>query len=152
MVGAIAHSPPGWIAPTLGFGGVTFSGQEAGLIRHTGSVSSAEVKNLEAISKAIDQHNSSCPWPAAEVRMNPFEVDRLGWDQIRGLPLVPDPDIGTGRFVIVCSRDADGEDLEEAEAVGEEYVTVGPSPGRQGEDQDRPDGPPAAPPGFPGWN
>jgi len=84
--------------------------------------------------------------------MNPFEVDRLGWDRIRGLPLVPDPDVGTGRFVIVCSRDADGEDLEEAEAVGEEYVTVGPSPGRQGEDQDRPDGPPAAPPDFPSWN
>ena len=23
--------------------------------------------------------------------MNPFEVERLGWDEIRGLPVVPDP-------------------------------------------------------------
>ena len=79
----------------------------------------AEAKNLEAISKAIDQHNSGCPFPAAEVRMNPFEVERLGWDEIRGLPVVPDADIGTGRFRIVCSRDLDGAGLEETEAIGE---------------------------------
>jgi hypothetical protein len=89
-------------------------------------VASPEAKNLEAISKAIDQHNANCPFPAAEVRMNPFEIERLGWDQIRGLPLLPDPDLGTGRFRIVCSRDLDGEGLEEVEAVGQEVETVGP--------------------------
>jgi hypothetical protein len=92
---------------------------------------SAEAKNLEAISKAIDQHNANCPFPAAEVRMNPFEVERLGWEEIRGLPVVPDPEIGTGRFRIVCSRDVDGAELEEAEAVGEPLETVAPEP-RQG--------------------
>ena len=90
-------------------------------------MASAEGKNLEAISKAIDQHNASCPFPAAEVRMNPFEVERLGWDEIRGLPLVPDPEIGTGRFRIVCSRDLDGEGLEETEAVGEEVFVGAPA-------------------------
>jgi hypothetical protein len=79
---------------------------------------SAEAANLEAISKAIDQHNSSCPWPASEVRMNPFEVERLGWEEIRGLPVVADPAIGTGRFRIVCSREDEGAGLEETEAVG----------------------------------
>jgi hypothetical protein len=78
----------------------------------------AEAKNLEAISKAIDLHNSSCPYPAAEVRMNPFEVERLGWEEIRGLPVVPDPDLGTGRFRIICARDGEGEGIEEAEALG----------------------------------
>ncbi len=81
---------------------------------------SAEASNLEAISRAIDQHNESCPYPAAEVRMNPFEVERLGWDEIRGLPVVPDSDIGTGRFQIVCSRDLGSGDLE----VAEEEVSV----------------------------
>jgi hypothetical protein len=88
---------------------------------------SAEGKNLAAISQAIDQHNSGCPFPAAEVRMNPFEVERLGWDNIRGLPIVPDPELGTGRFRIVCSRDLDGEKLEEVEAISspvEEPVAV----------------------------
>ena len=90
-------------------------------------MASPEAKNLEAISRAIDQHNSSCPFPAAEVRMNPFEVERLGWDHIRGLPVVPDGAIGTGRFRIVCSRDLDGEGLEEVEAVGQELETATPA-------------------------
>lgn len=89
-------------------------------------MASTEAKNLEAIAKAIDQHNRNCPFPAAEVRMNPFEVERLGWDEIRGLPVVPDPEIGTGRFRIVCSRDQDQGGLEEVEAVGRELETVIP--------------------------
>jgi hypothetical protein len=80
-------------------------------------MSGAEAKNLEAIAMAIDQHNASCPFPAAEVRMSPFEVERLGWEEIRGLPIVPDPAIGTGRFRIVCSRDTDDADIEIVEAV-----------------------------------
>ncbi|MGB7589368.1 MAG: hypothetical protein WBM00_11740 [Solirubrobacterales bacterium] len=90
-------------------------------------MASPEAKNLEAISKAIDQHNANCPFPAAEVRMNPFEVERLGWNQIRGLPVLPDPEIGTGRFRIVCSADADAGELEEVEAVGRELQTVSPT-------------------------
>ena len=61
--------------------------------------------------------------------MNPFEIERLGWDRIRGLPLVPDPELGTGRFRIICSRDLDGEELEELEeieAVGQELQTAAP--------------------------
>ena len=59
-------------------------------------MSSAEAKNLEAISKAIDHHNTSCEWPAVAVELNPFEVDRLGWDSIRGLAIRANPDLGHG--------------------------------------------------------
>jgi hypothetical protein len=94
----------------------------AGMFSRRGNLSlvsgDTEAKNLEAISKAIDQHNASCPWPASEVRMSPFEVERLGWDEIRGLPVVADPNLGTGRFRIVCSRDGEGEGVEETEAIG----------------------------------
>lgn len=92
-----------------------------------GYVASAEAKNLEAISQAIDQHNSSCPFPAAEVRMNPFEAERLGWDSIRGIPITPDSALSTGRFRIVCSNDLDEEGLEEVEAVGSEVETAVPA-------------------------
>lgn len=64
--------------------------------------------------------------------MNPFEVDRLGWEEIRGLPIVPDPNVGTGRFHIVCSRDMEGDELEEVEAIAEELVTV--TPGKREEE------------------
>ncbi len=90
-------------------------------------MASAEAKNLEAISKAIDQHNANCPFPAAEVRMNPYEIERLGWETIRGLPLVGDPELGTGRFRIVCSRDTDDSGLEITEAIGQELETVVPT-------------------------
>jgi hypothetical protein len=87
---------------------------------------SSEGKNLEAISKAVDQHNATCEWPAVAVAMNPFEVERLGWDSIRGLPIRPDANIGTGRFRVVCGRDEVDETEEETvEAVSTEYVPVG---------------------------
>lgn len=89
-------------------------------------MASSAAKNLESISKAIDYHNRNCPYPAAEVRMNPFEFERLGWDHIRGLPIVPDPEIGTGRFNIVCSRDLDEDHLEEVEEVARELQTIAP--------------------------
>ncbi len=89
-------------------------------------MASAEAKNLEAISKAIDQHNANCSFPAAQVRMNPFEVERLGWEQIRGLPVMADAEIGTGRFRIVCSRELDGGGIEEVEAVGQELQVATP--------------------------
>lgn len=92
-------------------------------------VSSPEGKNLEAIAKAIDHHNRNCDFPAAEIRMNPFEVERLGWDEFMGLPIIPDSGLSTGRFRIVCSRDLEGEGIEEAEALGipvEVAVPAGP--------------------------
>ena len=51
--------------------------------------------------------------------MNPFEVERLGWEQIRGLPVMADAEIGTGRFRIGLSRDLDDGGIEEIEAVEE---------------------------------
>jgi hypothetical protein len=84
-------------------------------------MSSPEAKNLEAISKAIDQHNGSCEWPAVAVELNPFEMERLGWDSIRGLPIRGNPELGTGRFRVVCARE-EGEPEEVVEAVAEQTV------------------------------
>ena len=94
-------------------------------------MSSAEAKNLEVISKAIDEHNNSCEWPAVAVEMNPFEVERLGWDTIRGLPIRGNPDLGTGSFRIVCAREEGllGEE-ETVEAVSEQTVPAEPVPAR----------------------
>ena len=83
---------------------------------------SAEAKNLEAISKAIDHHNKSCEWPAVAVELNPFEIERLGWDTIRGLPIRGNPNIGTGRFRVVCAREEGEPEQETVEAVSEQSV------------------------------
>ena len=83
---------------------------------------SAEAKNLEAISKAIDAHNSNCEFPAVAIEMNPFEVERLGWDTIRGLPIRSNPELGTGAFRVVCAREEGELPGETVEAVADQEV------------------------------
>ncbi|MDQ4130516.1 MAG: hypothetical protein M3133_05940 [Actinomycetota bacterium] len=92
-------------------------------------MSSSEGKNLEAISKAIDQHNAGCEYPAVAIEMNPFEVERLGWESIRGLPIRPEPSMSTGSFRIVCARE-EAEPGEVVEAVAEQEAPVSPAPVR----------------------
>ncbi|NLT06607.1 MAG: hypothetical protein GXY03_09880 [Solirubrobacterales bacterium] len=86
---------------------------------------SSEAKNLEAISKAIDQHERACEYPTLAILMNPFEVERLGWEEIRGVPIRADDKVGTGRFEILCAGDGDEPELEESvEAVATDAVPV----------------------------
>ena len=87
-------------------------------------MASSEAKNLERISRAIDHHNATCEFPAVAVAMNPFEVDRLGWDSIRGLPIRADAQIGTGAFRIVCAREEREPEEDVVEAVAEQPVPV----------------------------
>jgi hypothetical protein len=91
-------------------------------------MSSAESKNLEAIFKAIDHHNAACEWPAVAIEMNPFEVERLGWDSIRGLPIHANPEMGTGSFRVVCAREQGEPEEEIVEAVAEQTVPAEPAP------------------------
>ena len=68
---------------------------------------SAAAMNLEAIQAAIVRHNGNCGEPITEIRLNPFEVERLGWEDFRGVPIVADDSIGTGRFRLVCAGQHD---------------------------------------------
>lgn len=73
-------------------------------------------KNLEAIARAIDLHDRSCG-PTLAVLMNPFEVERLGWDEIKGVPIEGDSNIPTGRFHLVCDGLHEKEEDVITEAV-----------------------------------
>jgi hypothetical protein len=70
-----------------------------------GAVVSAEALNLEAIDKALHQHALKCPADVVEIHMVSFEVERLGWEDYKGIPIVSDPEMGTGRFRLVCERE-----------------------------------------------
>lgn len=74
-------------------------------------------KNLEAIHKAIVQHNGNCGSPLIEIRMNPFEMERLDFEDFQGIPIKADDDLPTGRFKLVCSGQH-GDDAP-ADAVAE---------------------------------
>jgi len=82
----------------------------------------AEGKNFEAIVKAKAQHNASCAFPPHTVRMNPFEIERMQWeegDTIAGLVLEADGKIGTGAFRLVCDGMEPPElEIEQTEVIG----------------------------------
>ena len=50
--------------------------------------------------------------------MNPYEVERLGWDTIKGLPIRTDPNLGTGRFDVICGGDEDQHSEEQVRGRG----------------------------------
>jgi hypothetical protein len=88
---------------------------------------SAEGKNFEAIVKAKAAHNKNCPFPPHTVRMNPFEIERMQWeegDTIAGLVLESDPKIGTGAFRLVC----DGMEPPELEIEEFQVITAPAEP------------------------
>ena len=90
-------------------------------------MSSAEAKNFEAIVKAKEAHNRGCPFPPHTVKMNPFEIERMGWeegDTIAGLVLEGDGAIGTGAFRLVC----DGMEPPELDIEEETVVTAPAEP------------------------
>src|SRR3954447_13959826 len=80
-------------------GGSGASTATASHLRGTFWAVSAEGKNFEAIVKAKADHNKHCPFPPHTVRMNPFEIERMQWeegDTIAGLLLESDPKLGAG--------------------------------------------------------
>lgn len=74
-------------------------------------MTSSTALNLEAIDKALDDHAARCLGQIVEIAMNPFEVERLGFTEFKGIPVVADDKIGTGRFRLVCERERQGGDL-----------------------------------------
>ncbi len=111
-------------------------------------MSNPEAKNFEAIVKAKEQHNRSCPFPPHTIRMNPFELERMQWeegDTIAGLVVEADPKLGTGAFRLVCDGMEPPElELEETDVIRAPaeplYVPVGPGrddePGWPGRESD----------------
>jgi len=99
---------------------------------------SAEGKNFEAIVKAKADHNARCPFPPHTVRMNPFEIERMQWEEgdvIAGLVLEGDAKVGTGAFRLICDGMEPPElEIEETEAIAEpvqEPFLVPTAPGRR---------------------
>jgi hypothetical protein len=99
----------------------------------------ASGKNMEAVCKAKEAHNNSCPWGgnATEVHLTFFDIDRLGWeegDTICGLTVVGDEKVATGMMRVTCDAEPDDPsgleeevDDELVEAVSSEREIVTPS-------------------------
>jgi hypothetical protein len=80
----------------------------------------SEALNLAALDAAVRQHNEGCDGQLVAIQMAQFEIDRLGWENFRGIPLEPDETMGTGYFRLVCDLEHDtSRQLETTDARGE---------------------------------
>lgn len=84
---------------------------------------------LEFIRKGLDHHNQSCPMPAKAILLNPGNHELFGWDELWGVPVLPDESVRPKVFRIQCDGSAYGIEEELAEAVSEQQpvqLPVGP--------------------------
>jgi hypothetical protein len=109
----------------------------------------ASGKNMEAVCKAKEVHNKTCPYGgnATEVHLTFFDIDRLGWEEgdvICGLTVVGDEKVATGMMRVTCDAEPD-DDKTESEEVEEVVEAVS-------ERELQPVGPGTGPSHTPSWN
>ena len=91
----------------------------------------ASAKNMQAVCKAKEVHNQTCPYGgnANAVHLNWFDIERMGWeegDDICGLTVIGDEKVATGMMRVTCDAEPDGggpseeEEVETVEAVAAE--------------------------------
>jgi hypothetical protein len=81
-------------------------------------VASLEAEMLAFIRAGLDHHNASCPMPAKAILLNPANHELFGWDELWGVPVLPDDRVAPKRFRIDCDGSAFGIEDEIAESVG----------------------------------
>ncbi len=98
----------------------------------------ASAKNMEAVCKAKEHHDKTCPWRGKgnAVHLSWFDIERMGWEEgdvICGLVVVGDERVSTGTMRVSCDAEPGDDRFEEeeqsevVEAVSErELVTVTP--------------------------
>jgi len=91
----------------------------------------ASAKNMQAVCKAKEHHDRTCPWggTATHVHLAWFDIERMGWEEgdvICGLVVIGDPKVATGRMRVSCDAEPGG-DREEEEAAEEVVEAVTPN-------------------------
>lgn len=85
-----------------------------------------EIANLAAIRAALDHHNGECPVPARAILLHPYDHGLMGWDELWGLPVLPDDRVPVKRVRIDCGGSAWTLDEELETFLQEAPVPTGP--------------------------
>lgn len=100
-------------------------------------MASLEAEMLAFIRAGIDHHNQTCPMTPRAILLNPANHELFGWDELWGIPVLPDERVAPKRFRIDCDGSAFGIEDEVQEAIGAdqpgEPLIVPTGPGRTGE-------------------
>jgi len=87
-------------------------------------MASLEAEMLAFVRAGLEHHNATCPMPARAILLNPANHELFGWDELWGVPVLPDERIAPKRFRIDCDGSAFGIE-DEIEQVVSEPVPAG---------------------------
>ena len=66
------------------------------------------VEMLENLRAAFDAHADECEQEPKAVLLHPGNYDLVGWDEILGLPVLPDERVEPKKFLLVCGTGRGG--------------------------------------------
>lgn len=77
-------------------------------------------KILKRLTDNIDQHNANCEFPVHTIVLHPDDVERIGWDEFKGIPIKGDESRQRGTVWLLCDRPTDEAKPEESvEAISD---------------------------------
>ena len=80
-------------------------------------MASLEAEMLEFIRRGLDHHAKSCPLAPRAILLNPGNFELFGWDELWGVPVLPDDRVAPKRFRIDCDGSAFGIEAEISEVI-----------------------------------
>ena len=96
----------------------------------------ASAKNMQAVCKAKEVHDKTCPYggTANAVHLNWFDIERMGWEEgdvICGLTVMGDEKVATGMMRVTCDAEPDGSGGPSSQEEADEEVVEAVSADRE---------------------
>lgn len=92
---------------------------------------------LRFIKMGLDDHASHCPLQPKAILLNPGNHELFGWDELYGIPVLPDDRVQPQRFRIDCDGSAFGleDEIEQllSAPAPQQPIEVPVGPGRRGD-------------------
>lgn len=79
-----------------------------------------EVQMLMNVRAAFDAHAKECPRKPKSILLNPANHELLGWDELLGLPVLPDKRVEAMRARLVCGEGRAGY-CDDGQVVWDEH-------------------------------
>lgn len=86
-----------------------------------------EIEILEGIRVAWEEHARECEQPPKAILLNQGNYELIGWDEVLGLPVLPDGRLDPMRFRLLCGVGRGGYCAEGDvwwDAEGMAYVVI----------------------------
>jgi hypothetical protein len=71
-----------------------------------------EIELLGRVRQVLDEHDATCEQTPKAILLNPANHELLGWDEILGLPILPDPRVDPLQAKLVCGNHGWGGMIE----------------------------------------